>query len=294
MKNRYCKSCDVDKYRRDGICSLFQASDGLPTRCTGPWAETKHEVIKDYCDMLTVSMGKRNKFKEINYIELFSGPGIYFNRETGIEANGSPLIALEHDFDNVFLNDISKENIVALKKRTTLFQGNLQLLNKDANSVGEHINRRLDHRSISFCFLDPDNMGDLKFSTVEEISTHRRVDLLINFPYVDYRRSVHLSKVKFDDFFGSEEWRVIEDKYSNKNLAFRASALIELYMTQLENIGYTKPHGKNEGKNFIIIHNTRGGLLYYLLYASKDQLGYKFCGEMKKYAIQQQEFDLNK
>lgn len=293
MRNEYCVSCEIEKYRIDGICSRFPASDGLPARCTGPWAVTKHEVIKDYCNMLTVSMGRRDKFKEINYIELYSGPGIYFNRETGREAHGSPLVAIEHDFDNVFLNDISKDSIEALRKRTAGFKGNIVFFTQDANSVARNINEKLIYRSISFCFLDPDNMGDLRFSAVEDISKGRRVDLLVNFPYIDYRRSVHLSKSKFDDFFGTKEWRNIEDRHSSKDLAFRANALVELYMDQLQSIGYSRPHGKYQAKNYIPIHNTKRGLLYYLLYACKDQLGYKFCSELKKYAISQQELDFN-
>jgi three-Cys-motif partner protein len=238
-------------------------------------------------------MGKRNKFKEINYIELYSGPGIYFNRETGIEADGSPLIAIEHNFDNMFFNDISEESIAALKERAKRSKRNVFFSSQDANIVAESINDKLSNRSINFCFLDPDNMGDLKFQSVKDISRNRRVDLLINFPYVDYRRSVHVSKEKFDDFFGTQEWRVLEDRYSSKNLAFRASALIDLYMRQLVDIGYCGPEGRNKGKNYIPIYNTKRNLLYYLVYASKHQLGYRFCSELKKYAISQQELELN-
>lgn len=290
MINPYCGKCDFEKNRVDGICTLYKAPDDLATRCSGPWAEIKHKIIKDYSFMLTISM--KDKFNDINYIELFSGPGIHFNRETGKASNGSPLIALEHNYDNIYLNDINSENIFALKTRSEGFKNRIEYFNKDANKIGEGINARLSSGSISFCFLDPDNMGELRFNTIKDITQNKRVDLLINFPYVDYRRSVHSTIDKFTGFFGTDEWRAVEDKYKNKEPIFRANELIELFMNQLNKIGYTYPDSKIKSRNYIPIHNTKRGLLYYLIFASKNPLGYKFCDEMRRYSISQQELKL--
>jgi three-Cys-motif partner protein len=290
MLNPYCSKCDFEKNRVDGICTLHKAADDLPTRCSGPWAEIKHNIIKDYSFMLTISM--KDKFDEINYIELFSGPGIHFNRESGKASDGSPLIALEHNYDNIYLNDINDENINALKTRTERFKDRIEYYNQDANMIGKEINSRFSSRSISFCFLDPDNMSELKFNTIKEITKDKRVDLLINFPYVDYRRSVHSTIDKFTEFFGTDEWRVVEDKHKNRKPIFRGNELIELFMSQLNKIGYNLPDSKIRSRNYIPIHNTKRGLLYYLVFASKNPLGYKFCDEMRKYSISQQELNL--
>ena len=139
-------------------------------------------------------------------------------------------------------------------------------------------------------------MKDLKLQTIADISRKRRVDLLINFAYgTDYRRSVKYlmcedsDNNKFDDFFGTDEWRSIEKKLIKKKEIFRANALIDLYIDQLQNIGYIKVNENNRHKYIFPIYNTQKGLIYYLIFVSKHVRGYEFCEKMRKYAKTQQE-----
>jgi three-Cys-motif partner protein len=288
-KNPFCLNCDTDKFSINGNCSRQIASDGMISRCTGPWAEIKHNVLKEYCSIFTRGMGK--KYDELNYIDLFSGPGIYFNRESGIESPGSALIALEYEFTNIYLNDLNSDNMEALNKRIGATGKQANIYNKDANIVGSKINGCLSNNSISFCLLDPDNIGNLKFDTIADISRNKKhFDILINFAYLDYRRSVHVAEERFDEFFGSTKWREIEPKYSGKSPLFRANALVNIYMEQLKTLGFIKPTNPKL-INFFPIYNTNNGLLYYLIFISKHIRGYEFCSKMAKYAISQQRLE---
>lgn len=285
-KNTFCSNCDIEVNRTSGNCSRQRASDGLVARCTGPWAEIKHKVVKDYCSMFTSGMSK--KYKERIYIDLFSGPGIYFNNESGLEAPGSALIALDYNFTKIYFNDLNQENKEALEFRSRISDKKIIIFNDDANKIGGQINKLSSDYSISFCLLDPDNIGNLKFDTIADLCRNKKhFDVLINFPYLDYRRSVHVADERFDEFFGTSKWQEIEKKYTNKDVSFRASVLIELYLDQLTTLGFIKP---SDPKliNYFPVYNTNGGLLYYLVFSSKHIRGYEFCSDMAKYAIPQQ------
>jgi len=171
--------------------------------------------------------------------------------------------------------------------------------NEDANEVASKINSNIPKHSLSFCFIDPNNMKDLKYDTVADISRNRKVDLLINFAYgSDYRRSVNYLMLedsdnkKFDEFFGTNKWRDIEKEFKEKDIQFRADALLNLYMSQLEKLDYIKIEKKERHSYVFNIYNSKKGLLYYLIFVSKHIRGYDFCKRMRKYAINQQELEL--
>lgn len=302
MSNEYCiQGCDPKKGRIDGNCGKSNANDGFVARCGSSWTLEKHELIKKYMGIFY--NGMKNKYERygLNYIDLFAGPGRFFDRTSGKEYPGSPILSLEYEFRRIFLNDINTKNTEALEARTANAIQNINIYAQDANKVAKQINQKLPLGSLSFCLLDPDNMKDLKFSTVEDISANnRKVDLLINFAYgTDYRRSSKflMSKdsenSKFDEFFGTDEWRSIERKFYSREDKFRADALIELFITQLEKIGYVRYPEGDRHKFIFPIHHSGRRLLYYLIFVSKHLRGYDFCAKIGPYGKQQPEFDLD-
>lgn len=281
MYNPYCQDCDFKKYTNNGNCKKCKPSDGLAIRCSPPWTTEKYKPIKLYCHMLTANVGKKWK---INYIDLFAGPGQYFDRSYGRVFDGPPLIVLQYDFDHLYLNDINPDNVKALSFRTRENMGRVTIYNKDVNLIAREINEKLSVDSISLCFIDPDDIENLKYNTIKQISKSREVDLLINFTYgLNYRWSVHSTQEKYDEYFGTDKWKFIEDKHKANDIIFRAHALMELYTEQLNKIGYLKPPAGREYKNIFPIHNTRKGTLHYLIFASKRKEGYEFCKKMRAY-----------
>ncbi len=290
MKNPYCQNCDIDKYRKDGNCSRIPAEDGFIARCTSSWTNQKHNIIRAYSYMITIGM--KNRFNDINYVDLFAGPGKYFDRTSGKEHDGSPLLAIEKNFSNIFLNDIKPENVSALQSRTKNFKNTIHLFNKDANKIAEKINSMISLNSLNFCFIDPNNMGELKFDTIINLTESRKFDLLINFPIgTDFKRASDRTKVKYDEFFNNDSWQEINQKLKTKNIRFLGDELVKLYIKELVKIGYQRPPTGEEYKNYFPVYNKKNVLMYYLIFVSKHPKGYDFCKKMRKYAKSQQEFD---
>ena len=100
------------------------ATDGLPVRNSGEWAERKHHYLKNYCGITTVSM--RKKFKLV-YVDVMAGPGRCKVEKTNEEFPGSPLVALDYDFaeyifieENLELADALKNELPTTPRQTKL------------------------------------------------------------------------------------------------------------------------------------------------------------------------------
>src|SRR2546426_2857360 len=93
--------------------SYLPASDGLLARKSGQWAKRKHHYLRNYCGITTKSM--RKKWRLV-YLDVMAGPGRCKIKETGEEFPGSPLIALEHDFEKFIFIEESAQLVAALKE----------------------------------------------------------------------------------------------------------------------------------------------------------------------------------
>src|SRR5712671_3400656 len=90
------------------------ASDGLPARKSGDWANRKHHYLRNYCGITTKSM--RNKWRLV-YLDVMAGPGLCKIKESGEEFHGSPLVALEHEFSEYILIEGEPNLAAALQQR---------------------------------------------------------------------------------------------------------------------------------------------------------------------------------
>jgi len=86
-----CKSCNHEKNTKNGICIVRKGNDGLPVMCVCNWAKSKHYYIENYLDLFVRAIS-RKWGGNINYLDLFCGPGKCLLRKTGEEVDGSPLI----------------------------------------------------------------------------------------------------------------------------------------------------------------------------------------------------------
>lgn len=289
-RNPHCSQCQNEdyKYRENNLCTRYKAADGYVARCASYWAEEKHKIIKDYSSILTVGM--KNKFDQINYIDLFSGPGKYFDRKTGKEKDGSALIAIKYNYTNIFLNDIDKSCFEALNNRTKNGHQNIQIFRKDANKIAEKLNQQLDRNSLTFCLLDPSKMSELDFSTIKKLTKGKLVDLLINFPIgMDYKRGSPQSQNNYDRFFNSNNWKKVNKQNKNGDVQLLGNELIDIYLQELYKIGYVKPPNGKRFRNLFPIKTEKNVLLYYLIFVSKNQKGYDFCEKIRKYVYTQLE-----
>jgi len=270
---------------------LGPVEDGFSMRASGPWAAKKLDYLKRYIEIFEISM--RKKWPRRNFVDLFSGPG-KCRTDSGTIFLGSPLIALTttFPFTDYFFADIDSASISALEERCKalpLFD-RIRFLAEDSNkavarviSEIQTLDRLRKSPSLNLAFLDPEGL-ELEWKTVAALASVQKMDLIIHYPVMGLKRNLaNASKEdehQLDLFFGDKEWRTIYTKAGEVSVVERE--LLIHYKRKLQMLGYTEVKQDEETENEPAIKNTKGGLLYRLLFASKNPLGDKFWKEVIK------------
>jgi three-Cys-motif partner protein len=159
--------------------------DGLITVEIGNWGEDKYRLLHLYAQIFSVSM--TGKWDCRVYIDLFAGSGRSRIKGTNRIVAGSPLVALSVDpsFDRYVFCEKDPDMLSALEKRVARDYpaAKAQFLLGDANEVVMDILNKIpqhkkDFRVLSFCFVDPFNLKDLAFDTIDRLST-KFVDFMV-------------------------------------------------------------------------------------------------------------------
>jgi len=129
MKKAVCNQCGQDIRKKKGyICEDVKYKDNLPFRCVHEQSYIKLDLLQYYLEIFCVAMSNKH-FRHINFLDLFSGPGICYNRDTGVFRDGSSLISLnlKYPFSDYIFVDSNYETSTALKERCTkLYEGSNQ------------------------------------------------------------------------------------------------------------------------------------------------------------------------
>lgn len=273
------------------VAYLKAVEDTLPTRSAGNWVAQKLDYLARYLDMFITSMRTpKQKWRALNYIDLFAGPG-KCQSDNGKVHLGSPLLALtaRKPFSHYFFVDLEPANLNALQQRaaaTSQFT-NCHFYTGDSNVIVHQIVARIQEINGTFiqgawpclnlAFLDPEGL-ELEWTTVATLA-QLRTDLIIHYSQMGLERYMPIAIEKseetvVDRFFGSREWREIYLKWHNKIGSHRQ--LIDFYKNNLKSLGYAEIKGDEEGWNEPLMRNTKNAPLYRLLFASKHELGEKF------------------
>jgi three-Cys-motif partner protein len=193
---------------------------------------------------------------------------------------GSPRRALNlrNPFDRYIFIEMNPRRVAELEKMRAEYGDarRIEIRAGDANEAVLDILRsgfsKRTHRA--YVFLDPFGMH-VPWSTIEALAVTRAIEVMINFPMgMAIRRMMPRSGdvpdgwgMSLDTFFGSPDWRthVYEetvDLMGRRTSKFSDSEvrLLEWYRGRLRNaFGFV-----SEAK---LITNTRGGRLYYLIWA---------------------------
>jgi three-Cys-motif partner protein len=210
------------------------------------------------------------------YLELFAGPGKCLIRESNREDLGSPLKVLEKNFTDFIFVEINEAAACALSQR---IRGHPKASQVDiwCGDCAEAIRQiTIPSKSLTLAFVDPTRISDAPFFLIETLSGRMRSDLLINIPIgTDIKRNMH-NYVRHSDaaapltvYLGCDSWKQLP---TNSPANF-CRGLIQIYQSQLHKLGYTF------FDNIQQVTTPRNLPLYYLLFASKHQLGGKFWNE---------------
>ncbi len=140
---------------------------------------------------------------------------------------------------------------------------------------------------LGFCFVDPFNMGNLKFSTISHLA-RRKIDFLILIPTgmdagpnpKHYEKSTNQT---VEIFLGLKSWREDWADACRRNMGF-GLFIAKAFCRRMENIGY-KHGGLIE--SVLIRHPEKKFPLYRLGFFSKHPLAERFWQETKKYSSNQ-------
>lgn len=182
------------RLNRDGAELVPGTTDGLPVRLVKPHSAQKARMVSR--DLGTVGRAMSGKWFDVQYLELFSGPGYLLDEATGEEVPGSPMQALgiARPFDRYVFSDFSEPCVEALRSRVGHLP-HVHVEHGDANDAAhlERVCARLDPKALVIAYLDPAR-PNLHWTTVEYLADRfRYIDFIINLPFSGIHRSLTAS-----------------------------------------------------------------------------------------------------
>jgi len=276
--NEVCRICMRAK-KHSGLCQRRVDNDGELLRCVGKWTRDKHFYLESYINIFT--HGMRKKWRNLNYIELFAGPGRCVIRLEDQLIDGSPLVALKSKvpFTGYYFVEMEATSKKALEARCLAMSrsADCHFYSGDCNSLVYDLKNDLPGESLDLAFIDPTGVH-ISFSTLEHLSEGRKTDLVITFPLdMDIKRNIKQdakldSDTRIDRFMGARDWRDIVDAYETRKIPSMDRPLIDYYKGRLKSIGYYISSGDD-----IHIKNPSNNVpLYHVIFASRHIRGIEF------------------
>lgn len=268
----------------------------------GPWSERKHGIVQDYAEVYSLIMSQAQKSVAVlshDYIDGYASAGYSVRRGSGDIIKGTALNSLEIQppFAHFTFVELNAARYSILKNRVK-GTPNVEVIHGDANVVLPHeVIPRYTYENFrrAFCLLDPHNHKELRWQTIADIGKTRAIDLLVHFPTMTMNRGVlHRGGAASPDeakamtlFWGDESWReavyvkrpgLLEGLPAEKatDLAF-ASA----FCARLKNVAGFKDTTKP-----IPMKNTRGAVVYYLIFALPHPTAVRAAKSVAKYFIE--------
>ena len=227
------------------------------------------------------------------YIDLFASAGRSRLRETNRIVSSSPILALDvpDQFDMYIFCEKEEELLNALMQRVASTYPAVDVkyllgdVNKNIDNIIEEIPKY--EKVLSFCFVDPYKMRDIKFATIKALSA-RRIDFLTLIPTgMDAGRNIEKyvrdSNRTVENFTANTYWRKKWQEAIKRNTGFDLF-IAELFSAEMKDLGYIYG-GIDES---VLIRSREKKLpLYRLGFYSRHSLGGRFWQEAKKYSANQ-------
>lgn len=243
------------------------ASDGLPARSQGVWAQDKLRFLEEY---LPPAIGAtKKKGGHTHYVDLYAGPGR--NATVGrdgrpVDFPGSPIIALRSSFyfDTAvrpthfghfhFCNmDPFSDFLLRVRVERTLADlggsvkpERVRFYRGDSNLRVHDVLESIPSYAYLLVFADIEGPEDIHFSTIEALKRrHSSVDLYILYPtniglgrLLTYRPDLREKyRPLLTRFFGTEEWwDIVSDRKTGRQSAVMRQRLLHLYIRQLKTL----------------------------------------------------------
>jgi len=270
--------------------------DGLVTPEVNEYAKSKYSLLYDYATIFSTSM--KEKWKNRVYIDLFSGAGKSRLKRAGSVLLSSPLLALSvpDPFTRYVFCESDPERLSALRGRVSEMAGeaDCRYVEGDVNDSIDQLLASIPSYSrgsgvLSFCFVDPYRMADLRFETIAALS-RIWVDFLILLPtHMEFSRwcGQHFKSDSsvVADFIGVPDWR---SRWSHAEASGvrPAAFLLNLYCEKMKDLGY-EFCGRDDV--FGVTEPTRNRRLYLLAFFSRHKLGSELFRKARRHSARQRD-----
>ena len=250
----------------------------------GYWTEIKLQILQDYAKQYAKILKSQPFIKHVAYIDGFAGAGAHISKESGETIEGSPAraLAIEPRFTHYHFVEMREDRVERLRKMdtdksVTVYQGDCnEVLLKDVFPEC----RYEDYRR-ALCLLDPYKLNP-NWEVVETAGKMKSIEIFLNFMIMDANMNALKNNPdavspeqaqRMTAFWGDESWRQIayrterglfgpiEEKDSNEKV-------VEAYCMRLKVVAGFKYVPKP-----LPMCNTRGAVVYYLLFASQNATG---------------------
>lgn len=273
--------------------------DGLETPEIGPWGEHKYRLAQGYARVFATAM--KRKWDQRVYVDLYAGSGRARIEGTTRIVPTSPLRALKIPdlFDRYVFCELNPKLLDALHTRVLREhkEASTSFVPGDVNAEIDKVLAKLPapsktNRVLTFCFVDPYKLDDLKFETIRRLSSRYIVDFLILVPTDmdanrNERRYSQPESKTLDKFFGDSAWRASWEKAKREGEPFWGFVL-KHFVSKMEALGYLDQAAQQAE----LIRSFEKNLpLYRLAFFSRNELGTRFWKEVRKYATPQTAFD---
>ena len=268
--------------------------DGLFTPTVGSWAQRKYELLAYYSRLIAASMV--NKWHCRVYIDLFAGPGRARVKPNRHLIHTSPTIALgtTPQFDHHVFCDMDPTSISSLQTRILRDYpaASVSYVPSDSNAAVNDVLSAIPtasraYKVLSFCFVDPFSLQNLRFETIRLLS-NRFVDFLVLIPaYMDARRNLGVylrpSNTTIEHFLGLIDWRKRWEARPQQSMNFGAF-VADQFGEQMKTLQY---HYSGLADTVLVKYPRKNVALYRLAFFSRSSLGVKFWQQARKYTDDQ-------
>lgn len=258
----------------------------------GIWSEVKLEIVKKYASAYSKVMRNQKVIRSYYYIDAFAGAGVHLSKTSREYVLGSPANALlvEPAFNGYYFIDLDGDK-AALLREISKDHPNVKVYEGDCNKIlSEQLFPSLKYQDYkrALCLLDPYGLH-IQWEVVKLAGQSQAIEIFLNFPIMDMNRNILRSnpdKVKpeqierMNAFWGDESWRKAayaspprlfedhEEKTTNE-------AVVKAFRDRLISVA-----GFKYVPEALPMRNSKGAVVYYLLFASPNETGGKIVREI--------------
>lgn len=262
----------------------------------GPWSEAKLDILRDYATAYMTVLAKQSSIQRVVYIDAFAGAGAHVSRQTGKLVPGSPANALniEPSFSEFHFIDLDHSRVGLLEKLAS-GREDVHVYHDDCNDVLlEKVFPRCRYGDYAraLCLLDPYKLG-VDWKVLAAAGAEHSIEVFYNFMIMDANMNMFLrdpDKVKpaeiarMNAVWGDDSWcQAVRKKqrglFGDFDEKRSNEAVAEAFRKRLEEVAGFKYVPKP-----VPMRNSKGAVVYYLYFASRNKTGAKIVGDIfRKY-----------